>query len=1748
MEKTSKINNGATIAPYTDPILSSSDNNNELFYAAASIPSEDPIQLYQELREEVSINGYSETINEAQILWKNEQDDIKKDYLRNVIEDPSISKNEKTQAIKNYEMSGIVSSTLQDKYFNDIVNEEILSNNWDNDEDLEQVEIEYSKLKVDQQYSKLLETAKQVLANNVVEDVDAKERVTIAQRIQETEKLEDMGDIGGILPLGLDAEFLAYTRMIIGESPIWLANMKDLFLYDNPDGVDKKTWGQIMEIVDAQNREDWSGEWQEGFNEMLLAMGYNQETINGTFVNKALTTVGEYIMSAAEYIHPEDPTKVAIFLELITAVAPFAIGKGVSVRAKKRAKLTVKKTMDELDAKDKAILNQKDPVDPNSPIATSGIGNKKVSKKLVDAGLKDFTGEIFKSMGLKIPQLIHYLTDPLGNISKTKGIGWITDASRIKELDLNSKRAREIAILNPALSDVPARKTYLQETINTLNSIIPDIPMVISNTFSIFTPTAKGFNTELAFRKTSQTDYKFNEAKKAADQLLEAVDEKADIFIQEVDIRGNIVKEWQRNSKAKVKASNVNGYRVIWKNNAVTNEGFFTGWGETISDRFSDTPRLLRYIPKAILNLKYAKDSTAKRYGPKSEFFAAYGSLAGNIEYRVNVSNLMKQAFLKRSQDILIRDMDKLSLKEKKIFGRVLEHQDTYINPTTKIRGLDYVTNADINKIAGATLSSIALKKIQTAAHQYRRFDKELYYYDNITYKNLLEQAGYTKSFYIDVNNTDTPIALPVKETFSMKADEFFGNTVDVMNFDLNKPVTTIVRPGENTHFMTDLDGKVGGQIYRLSKKHIHEGKVYNYGTFGAVKAGRVPNNVLPSRPGHVPRVHDEAYTLTSYPKEIFEDGHKRQVPKEYRDTGPSRIISFEGIKDFTKEQIRTFEINRGKVIQDMAPYAQVVAMRNTRREANAFARDNIPNYDPNRIYVLQKAKELSTDSLSDYYMMQERTAQGTRLRNQGIDFTIKSDPFATLMENVFATGSRSIDQLAIDQFKMEWVTEFGNNNPLLTVKDATPENIAALPSIGDADINLTQQAKLNDKFPISVDQIKPVGESIRAKEYHQAAIKSWNKIYLKEMGYAPGWLSTITRSTMDKLGDASEGLRGVPVVGAGKLLDVNKIIREGQKRPGTVVGVPLKVVTQFRIMFNTVKQAILQPMAALGPLLTVSNGNPLKFYRNIADTQGLASVYYSQLGMMKGKVNKDLNKIIDNLWTEDGIAGIQQMAEKGLKRKDFELLLQAAREQGLLNVSDHQFAKGLFVDRVRTLDKNKGVTSIIGEGLQEAGFSFGELINRFGMTVVALRNFEAKNPGKNWRTQANLNVIMYDAYRLSGGMTDVTAYGWQRSTPLRYVGQFASFGMKMNEAVWNRSATPFDVKQRVQLAAWNVAVWGTAPYALYNVVEMVASMFDGGNEAAVEFGKELEKLPISYHIWNQIGDYITNPTYDAEGNLVESEALPGEVFGVYGLEAFGVYSVVVKNIINLFQDDLETRDLGATLNFWKKLGPGYDFITTIYTNPYNFSVADRAELTLETTAELLPVVKGIWRSIMQLSHESVGLSGTGHELFGGQTTWETISQNMMSIPNRKQRNIYEQFEGKSEKSTKTRALAKEYVQYIFKLKGEKLTLDDVKKYIVTAKVHLNNVDFEMGSSEFSTFTDEVMRLVSRQRKSIAMQLAQDFKKTYNPRQAIYDEPTVQRIRELADILSREAPGLSGWISEQVKNMEEANKLSKENK
>ena len=176
------INNGTTVPPFNAGQSKAPSNKNEAFYVAATNGSEDPISEYDKILQELDLNGYSNIILKAQLDWQNEQDVVKKEFLANVITDPLLNKEDKKRVLLDYQETNIPSKSLQDKYFRNLSQEEIIRNNWDeSNEDIKTFEIQLNETKVQQDFSKLLETAATVIKGNQISEVANGQRTIIAK-------------------------------------------------------------------------------------------------------------------------------------------------------------------------------------------------------------------------------------------------------------------------------------------------------------------------------------------------------------------------------------------------------------------------------------------------------------------------------------------------------------------------------------------------------------------------------------------------------------------------------------------------------------------------------------------------------------------------------------------------------------------------------------------------------------------------------------------------------------------------------------------------------------------------------------------------------------------------------------------------------------------------------------------------------------------------------------------------------------------------------------------------------------------------------------------------------------------------------------------------------------------------------------------------------------------------------------------------------------------------------------------------------------------------------------------------------------------------------------------------------------------------------------------------------------------------------------------------------------------------------
>jgi len=89
--------------------------SDDAFYAAGSY-SNDPINDYTRMYGELTQEGYSQSLEDAKKMWMNEQSSTNKEAVLGLINDPSLSREQKRNILSTYSVTGYISTDIKDKY------------------------------------------------------------------------------------------------------------------------------------------------------------------------------------------------------------------------------------------------------------------------------------------------------------------------------------------------------------------------------------------------------------------------------------------------------------------------------------------------------------------------------------------------------------------------------------------------------------------------------------------------------------------------------------------------------------------------------------------------------------------------------------------------------------------------------------------------------------------------------------------------------------------------------------------------------------------------------------------------------------------------------------------------------------------------------------------------------------------------------------------------------------------------------------------------------------------------------------------------------------------------------------------------------------------------------------------------------------------------------------------------------------------------------------------------------------------------------------------------------------------------------------------------------------------------------------------------------------------------------------------------------------------------------------------------
>ena len=527
--------------------------------------------------------------------------------------------------------------------------------------------------------------------------------------------------------------------------------------------------------------------------------------------------------------------------------------------------------------------------------------------------------------------------------------------------------------------------------------------------------------------------------------------------------------------------------------------------------------------------------------------------------------------------------------------------------------------------------------------------------------------------------------------------------------------------------------------------------------------------------------------------------------------------------------------------------FKETVGVSDNAKTAQRYVED-FERQDSKYFYEVEKAAE---DVFSEYQTAERmitniRNSSRQRSTNEirGAQF---EDIGATFHREAVALPERFSMDSIVNQYKDIWVQTFeGKINPNIFVKDA--ENNAA-------------------RFPIERPKVSDIALSSSKENIRMAqqAIAVWDRINLSMMGVPDNILVRGARHLFDFIADNTPTKTFETRFTKG----LEKTFRKVSRDASFYEGAPQRVTSTLLITLNLpMKHWVLQPQAVLDTMFV--NG-PSVGIANMYNMTGLIHAYMKD-SVYLGKYREGFTYMIDELYSKGYIAKTNNLDKKLiLNRKDLELIATEIKESGHGLVDQHVMNQGIFssdpikFEPTKTFfGKAKDLTQLPFEKLttftRNVGFNFGEQLNRFGMWLSAKSIWEANNPGKNWRTRKALDQINYDAWELAGSMTKEGTYLYQRIPILKWFTQFMSYPQKASEMLLNPKAGPLSRNQRIGLAAWRAYFYGIRSGTAYGIGNMLYNAFNDVNK---EFAQKLADLLDTDAGMNMILNAMINQAQD---------------------------------------------------------------------------------------------------------------------------------------------------------------------------------------------------------------------------------------------------------------------------------------------
>jgi hypothetical protein len=815
--------------------------NDDAFYAAGSYGT-DPVNNYTQMYGELTQGGYSQSLEDAKKMWMTEQDSRNKEAVLGLINDPSIPREQKTKMLSIYSTTGYLSSDIKDKYVQRIAS--VTNGNTHLDDSSQDTNVNLLPTKQADIAERKDDYSKESFFDTILDNMPkVYEGLTPGLILRKPNGSIDWSktlspsqiakDVGGEL-LGLANFFSSLPNFLESRGHAFTSLTKQALNKENlewKDAIAKgEEWAATSPIV------SWS-DWRLETIVKKLGIEKEFETVKaeyeGSVINSIMGGVGTVIQKLDDKGVESGKTKPGQVQVLTDAALIFGgpLFKGGKALTKKFTK------------KDETI-----DVRPDSPIDNTVAANPAVASPLIEAGIKDQTGQTALALGAEDPGvLVHKYVMPK-TVEKAADVRNNPDLHQdIIKMNKDLENVLENTQFDPNVIDIEQRRS----DITAVNKIINESssPTYMQSN-SLVNVADTVFEVKAVFGRDS--NYFFNSRESvinAYDNIKQAVE-----AIPE-DSRGSVyIKDRLTGQKY-----TPDSLRADPKFTAdiMDNKQFSIEWEYKKEYDLLDAVLRGPQSVQTVLDFGYKLDISKIAQTKVGKWITPSGKFAPWIE----------QGLGRQSERAAYLSSQTLNLVKQKLGDGKLKNELATVVFDAQEAGRELFTKTELTlkfpKLSSAEINTLFEKQVYWRQINY--FDLAL---TDRARRNEIIGKGYRNGLYKD----DKYIGAARKD-FAFIGE---GNLPPKSVWDL-----TLELPVEFELDRAKTDGvyNIGGKQLVVLEKAFTDtatGKIYEYGLVGdKVKLDILPQKLIRRIPGYSPVLYKEHFFIDAIPKELNVNGYQ---------------------------------------------------------------------------------------------------------------------------------------------------------------------------------------------------------------------------------------------------------------------------------------------------------------------------------------------------------------------------------------------------------------------------------------------------------------------------------------------------------------------------------------------------------------------------------------------------------------------------------------------------------------------------------------------------------------------------------------------------------------------------------------------------------------------------------------------------------------------------------------------------------